>query len=94
MLGATSSMRCALAPLHRLTVLEMVCHGAILKKRALTEMGIIYLTVDHVLELHEQVLTLGGPQGLRSAHLLASAVFPGAAKRVQRRRVPDDRAGR
>ena len=38
-------------------------------------MGIIYLTVDHVLELHEQVLTLGGPQGLRSAHLLASAVF-------------------
>jgi death-on-curing protein len=38
-------------------------------------MGIVYLTVDHVLELHEQALTLGGAQGLRSAHLLASSVF-------------------
>jgi death-on-curing protein len=38
-------------------------------------MDIIYLTVDQVLALHEDVLTLGGAEGLRSAHLLASATM-------------------
>jgi death on curing protein len=38
-------------------------------------MAIIYLTIDQVLDLHTEVLTLGGAEGLRSAHLLASAVL-------------------
>ena len=36
---------------------------------------IIYLTVDQIKELHAEALTLGGVDGLRSEHLLASAVF-------------------
>lgn len=35
----------------------------------------IYLTIDQVLALHEEVLTLGGAAGVRSAHLLGSAVL-------------------
>ena len=38
-------------------------------------MSIIYLTVDQLKDLHTQALTLGGVDGLRSEHLLASAVF-------------------
>jgi death-on-curing protein len=37
---------------------------------------VVYLTVDQVLAFHEQALELfGGIEGLRSEHLLASAVF-------------------
>jgi len=36
---------------------------------------IIYLTLDHVLEYHQEALTFGGSEGVRSEHLLASAVF-------------------
>jgi death on curing protein len=35
----------------------------------------VYLTVDQVLELHDHALTLGGAAGVRSEHLLASAVW-------------------
>jgi len=38
-------------------------------------MGLIYLTVDEVLEFHTMILELGGASGVRSEHLLASAVF-------------------
>src|SRR5919108_1727717 len=38
-------------------------------------MAIVYLTVDQVLALHAEALTLGGAEGLRSEHLLAAAVF-------------------
>lgn len=38
-------------------------------------MSIIYLTVDQVLDLHTEALALGGAEGLRSAHMLAAAVF-------------------
>jgi death-on-curing protein len=34
-----------------------------------------YLTIDQVLALHTEALTLGGTEGLRSEHLLASAVL-------------------
>jgi death-on-curing protein len=36
---------------------------------------IIYLTLDHVQEYHAEALTFGGSAGVRSEHLLASAVF-------------------
>ena len=36
--------------------------------------GVVYLTVDQVLDLHAEALTLGGSEGLRSVHLLRSAV--------------------
>jgi death on curing protein len=35
----------------------------------------IYLTIDQVLELHQEALAFGGSPGVRSEHLLASAVF-------------------
>lgn len=38
-------------------------------------MRTIYLTIDHVIDLHTEALTLGGAEGLRSTHLLASAVL-------------------
>lgn len=38
-------------------------------------MAFIYLTIDHVLELHQMILELGGIEGVRSMQLLASAVL-------------------
>jgi death-on-curing protein len=35
---------------------------------------VIYLTADQVLSLHAEALALGGSEGLRSTHLLYSAV--------------------
>ncbi len=35
---------------------------------------IVHLTADQVLDLHAEALTLGGSPGLRSVHLLQSAV--------------------
>jgi hypothetical protein len=35
---------------------------------------VIYLTADQVLDLHTEALALGGTEGLRSVHLLHSAV--------------------
>ena len=35
----------------------------------------VYLTVDQVLEFHQEALAFGGSAGVRSEHLLASAVF-------------------
>lgn len=37
--------------------------------------AIVYLTVDQVLEYHQEALAFGGSAGARSEHLLASAVF-------------------
>ena len=36
--------------------------------------NVVYLTADQVLDLHAEALTLGGSEGLRSAHLLHSAI--------------------
>jgi len=36
--------------------------------------NVIYLTADQVLDLHAEALTLGGGEGLLSAHLLHSAI--------------------
>jgi death-on-curing protein len=38
-------------------------------------MAILYLTVDEVAELHDYAIAFGGAAGVRSHHLLASAVF-------------------
>lgn len=38
-------------------------------------MAFIYLTIDQVLEFHNMVLELGGLSGIRSMHMLASAVM-------------------
>ncbi len=38
-------------------------------------MATVYLTIDHILELHAEVIALGGLDGLRSTQLLASAMF-------------------
>jgi death-on-curing protein len=38
-------------------------------------MAFIYLTIDHVLELHRMVMELGGLDGVRSTHSLAAAVM-------------------
>jgi death-on-curing protein len=37
-------------------------------------MGVVYLTIDQVLELHQMALELGGADGVRAMQLLASAV--------------------
>jgi death-on-curing protein len=42
--------------------------------------AVVYLTADQVLELHADVLMLGGTDGLRSVHLLHSAI--GQAERT------------
>jgi death-on-curing protein len=38
-------------------------------------LAVEYLTIDQVVALHAEALTLGGVEGLRSEQLLASAVF-------------------
>jgi death on curing protein len=35
---------------------------------------VVYLTADQIMDLHSEALTLGGVDGLRSSHLLYSAV--------------------
>jgi death on curing protein len=35
---------------------------------------VVHLTIDQVLDLHAEALTLGGADGLRSVHLLHSAI--------------------
>lgn len=37
--------------------------------------SVVYLTIDQVLEYHNEALQFGGAPGLRSEQLLASAVF-------------------